>query len=325
MIPEILYKILKIYKSIDRIRISIPLRHYDKLLNQFKQESYNITTKCDDRNIVTTFYIKNSIITLCLPKHNDHESYNPRIYLQLLQPDRNIQNYVKSIIKKTCPINLTYKHFNPCITQLEIAFDIIPNDHDDINEIESFINRHTNLQYSRKNSISRISGTRYQGKDGNARLGSKGIRIYRKTIDGVERVRIEIQFNSYFLYRNKFSIDMFPLSTKQYDLFDFLELLNDFSREGVRNIARTILRKRGCTPVSDKNYLFRLNVRTHVLHQYISRGFAPGQENQTTVAEQLDRFTKVKKQKGLTVHAKKYCQFDDDVNDFLSSLVRDSS
>ena len=291
--------------SIDRVEISVPLNYYRPIFNKMKLDLGKHTTKKVKREIRRRFIRNNKRIVVKTVRTNLREQINPRFYIQLLQPETAAMQYIYKLLSTLVPLK-EYSQFNPCINQLEIAWDFVPHDPCERESIKEYLGHHVHLKYSRPGSIVKFKETVYIGKGGDARKGAKGLRGYPKDKVDEKVARLELQFNRKYLRDRNITIDLLPqLFPEDFRLFDHVEFLDDFSAKGLRNIARSVLRNRGYSTENTRKSRFRVNVLAYRFRRMI-HGSVLGITN--TVSEQIDRFKEIKYTKGITVAVKTYCQ-----------------
>lgn len=186
-------------------------------------------------------------------------------------------------------------------------------------ELKEFINQHIFVKHARSGSVGQVKETDYRGKNGNIRKGAKGFRIYCKETDNGKVSRLELQLNRAYLRTKNINIDnLETLCPSQFNLFDHVDFLDDFSDKGLFNLARTVVRKRGHIADNSKNYRFRVNIQRHLVMRRI-HGSVLHKHN--CLAEQIDELKNFKKEKGISVNSKRYCKPLSTINDLIAKKL----
>jgi len=293
-------------KSIDRVEISLPMSAWYKVSRLLVNGCQFIGPYYNKNKFIKAYVRNNKSIQIWKFMEQRPGQYNPRFYIELFQPDTETLLYIWNFINFTVPTS-SCKSFKPTINQLEIAHDIFTHNLDQLDDVKAFIDQHLRFKYSRPSSVGSFKDTVYHGKDGNIRKGAKGSRSYIKELDGGTVCRLELQLNRKYLRDNNIYIeDLSSLSPEQFDLFDHVDFLDDFSAKGLQNISRTRLRKRGYQAEDSRKYRFRANMLTYLYRQRI-HGSVLG-KIRNCVALQMDSFKQLKKDKALTVDVKTYCK-----------------
>ncbi|MBV5329977.1 MAG: hypothetical protein JZU65_20520 [Chlorobium sp.] len=194
------------------------------------------------------------------------KTFHDRFYVDITDPSYKMQEELKSWFSDL--LNAEDSGIKGIlINQIEVSYDFFAKDKPALEQIQNYVDSHFIVKYSRadakskrssKNEDSTISRTDYMGWKGNVRKGSKGSTGYIKKENGKEFFRYEMRFNRPNLKKNKISYTMMPFKPQNFQVFNYIDILGDFSDNGIKNVARSILRKKGIKePSPDFNKLHR--------------------------------------------------------------------
>lgn len=295
----------KIITGFDRIDFSIPSIYLAKVLKVLKLK----TTKFESYIIKSYWYKKYNVagcrITVRGIMDNGEKLYYfDRFFLSLYDPDYNVQIFLKHELLYI--VRATSKD-KPGILlkQVEVSFDFYPANGHTAEEIKKVIDHHLTLRYARAGSDSTFKTTNYIGCNGNVRKGSKGSRSYVKDENGKHFYRFEMQYNRPYLIKNNITFDSLPLNPQSFHVFDDVQLLDDFSVTGIRNVSRSLLRKDGITPGTDTDFSVTHQQKMDELKSQVI-GKAKGRKRK--VSSQLAQLKSLSKDSGLSINCKQYFQ-----------------
>lgn len=259
--------IIKLSHSIhiDRLQFTIDNRDVGIVLNQLHSMFEYFRPIKDGRKFIHQFKQNHSLIELALW----NGSFKSAVIVH--DPDDEIQLMILEIMQ-ICPLKLS---------QVEIAFDFMPDNERDIRDLRRVLTDGIVLRNSRVNCYSRYLTTEYIGKNGNVRHGSKGIRVYEKRQNGERFLRMELQFNRPGIKRNRLSL---PIDAYKINLIDYL---------GYRQLDTLklldILCKKWRRPVKNVSDLaMTRGLERAMILSWVSCIITDGQEN--PVSEQISRF-----------------------------------
>jgi hypothetical protein len=316
MSHNILNHIKNIRLSIDKIDISIPVSFISVFLCHLENVSIKQRPYVEFNYDINPYVYNGNRIQIKISRKRKKIKINERFFVQLLQPDEQTLIFIKDLIQKKLPY-YELKQFNPSIKEIEVAMDMTSYDEDDLNQIYEFFDRHANLKYSRSGSLNYEEDTRYQGKDGNVRKGGKGIRTYKKDLKTGSVVRVETQLNRIFLRRNNIQIEDLPHLLQKINILDYLELLDDISDRGIRNMAESIHKRTDQSDsANNRRKIKNLEnwLRKKILIVHSSGKYRP-------VPKQMDQVRVILKKYGFAYRPKKYFQPMVEVMDFLAQAI----
>lgn len=127
------------------------------------------------------------------------------------------------------------------LSQVEFTWDFYPNDPAEIMPMWEAITQHIYFKKSRIGGFEYKETTYYQGKHGNARAGSKGLRFYPKQNSTGEFLRVEVQANHYTIKRDlNLNILSLPIEPSMVRFGRYLEFRRWYDQRGICQIAREI-------------------------------------------------------------------------------------
>ena len=303
--------------TIDRISISIPIVHAEQLLARIGTTCTLTNEYNDDEEgyWYKKYLNRDNRLTIKgkLYEPGTENKYS-RLYLSLYDPDHNIQKYLKSVLSWIYGNN--YKGRNsPTVQQVEATFDFFANDEDDLQDIQEFIEHHCFLRYSRSDACNQIESTLYTGCRGDIRQGSKGIRCYIKREHGNTFYRMEFQLNRSFLLKHNITFNSLPLNPLQFQLFDFIDILEDFSETGIKNIVIAILKKKGITESGTPDF----NLHYHKLVADIRSTVvgADKRKKKYSVPSQIAVLKDIRNEHTITFNHKRYFQSMDSTKQLI--------
>ena len=314
-------KHLKMNESIDRINLNAHRNDSYLFIDKIKEECSLIKVNKIFNYTIYKFNYKNNYIQVYYKIVPNPKNPNERFYVQLLQPDHDTQIFIYKILKNLC-FNNFYKQFNPSIRAVEVSHDFFGTE-EELNELHAFFTQYLNLKHSRSGSVGWYKNTSYRGKNGNARKGYMGSRCYIKHLpDGTIVCRLEVQFNGRYLSEKKFTIEDLPLTPEYFNALSHFEMLDNFSDQGIRNLAQTLLRKKGKRFIArDKGHQFKLPMMEQWLRWEIFGAWH--EDDYVPVPEQIDRVKRLIKKYGLKVTPKKYFQPQFDLAEVVAALLAD--
>jgi len=310
---------LKINVSLDRMNLSGHRKDSDIFIEKINERCTLIKKNKKLNYYIYKFRYNNNYIQIYYKIIPNYKNPNERFYVQLLQPDCDTQIFIYKILKKLC-FNNFYKQFNPSIRAVEVAHDFFGTE-EELLELHDLFSQHLNLKHSRNGSAGWYKNTSYRGKNGNARKGYVGSRCYMKILaDGTTVCRFEVQFNGRYLSEKKFTIEDLPLTPEHFNALSHFEMLDNFSDQGIRNLAQTVLRKKGKRYVArDKGHQFKLPMMEQWLRLEIFGAWY--EDDYVPVPEQIDRVKGLVKKYGLAVNPKKYFMPLFDLAETVASLL----
>lgn len=289
--------------SFDRIELSIAviqLKPFFEILN----------TECMFQNIdpkdhntekydVKQFRYKRSLLTVKIPKKKDKgpPHPNPRFFVSVSDPDEEIQQWLKSKCLEISEGILTGR-YSVLIKEIEVAVDFFTDGEKEAEKIWRYIGRHFFTKGSRAKSYKPYKTTKYVGRNGYARDGTRGRRCYLKRIRGKPACRLEAQYNRQYVRQRQITCDNLPLEIETFPIFDNLMVLHDFANKGVRSYAQALLLKQGVAP-SGPGYRAAL-----VEKEKFVRWFALGgtRGSNPAVYKQIAKLKELNKQYGLAIN-----------------------
>jgi len=205
---------LKAINRIDKIQLSVRNRYnnYQQVKKLFNKFSNHKTSRPKQGRIEHSYYYEGKQVQLV---HYD----SPYCFSILIHdPDVHVQELIRDMLL-SIPGIIAY------ISQVEFVLDLHPNNPLDIGLLEYVVKSCQYLRYSRADSFSECGTTQYQGKNGNVRKGTKGLRCYTMPKDGPpEFAHIELIANR-DLIKKKIgnSILRLPIDSYDLDINDFVE------------------------------------------------------------------------------------------------------
>lgn len=228
----------RIERSIDRIQIVIRnTTEASELLEGLLSFHFQENDPSKDKGR----FIKHYVLGNSSVEHMRGTNYCQ--WLILFQPTLALQNIIRKGIEPILGLNVECVPFIN-LQQVEFAYDVYPASRQDIVDLFWLLRMVTTLRYSRKNSFYEFKGTVYQGKGGNIRNGSCGLRIYLKPEDNPKFVRLEIQLNNLALKRELITLESLPVTTDLIDPLDYVLFREPMNAERLNELVATILRKR---------------------------------------------------------------------------------
>lgn len=304
--------------GIDRINIAVPQHSADNFLNILKRSYEPIGGEGVSAKYWNTYFLINGgNVTVTSPRYGITKKHGyERTYITMLDPSQSVQQVVVDACRLAAPGRFTGATA-PIIKAIEVSFDFFTNATDNLIKIKRYVEHHFVMKFLRYGASSTYLGrdenekvifdpeesTLYVGKNGDIRKPPKGSRGYIKTENGQTFYRWEVQLNRTFIKNNGITCNDLPLSPLQFRVFDYVDILDDFTDAGLKNVARTILRKQGITEKStpEFNSLYRIlmeELRAEILGG--SRGRTP------RVTNQIDRAKDVKEDYGITFNHRRY-------------------
>jgi hypothetical protein len=238
--------------------------------------------------------------------------YNPDPYqnwdrLTITNPDTYVQTKIKQILE-----NHIENKSRMSLSQVEFALDIhyYTSDYNLINQYNKIINHYLVLCYSRENSYNNYKGTDYQGKNGNVREGSKGLRSYIKIENNCTFSRIELQANRLLLKKNGLNVSSLPIRPDSINIFKYIELRQGLTESSLNRLASTLAKKfykstRDNPLLTKKNQNdFQGIYKALILHEL--NCINPSDLTEVPVAKQINVFKRFKKDVGITNQVEEY-------------------
>ena len=252
-LQQLLYYIII---GIDRLEFSVPLKYYKQLFDgmnlyctfvkEYPKKGYNRTIfKHLNKRIIIK--IKEEIkeqITNQDKINFSQNTFKERMYITVCDPDAVTQNFI-SFLFETISYGNTNDFYNILLKQIEISYDFYPTEGTDINKLEHYIKKHFFIKYTRASSYFTFKTTLYTGRDGIIHDGAKGTRRYKKSENGKTFMRFEIQYNRDFINEKKIEYTSLPLNPLSFHSLNYVDILGDFTMKGIKNVARSILKKQG--------------------------------------------------------------------------------
>lgn len=307
MIKHMLEKYIKQIKtSIDRLELSLPclrLKEFLKILADDCKQLHFDKDNEEKKYWYQHFKYKGILLTVkgMLPEKMKLPNHNPRFWVTVSDPNIEVQMWLKGVCRNLSR-GSPKGRYSVIIKEVELAIDFYTDEKNEAEKIWRYIGKHLFIKHSRSNSYRTIKTTRYIGRNGNIRDGTKGVRCYPKTIRRKTLCRLEKQYNRQYLLERKITYESLPITAEMFLIFDNLVFLNRFLDNGVRNYARDILRKQNLSP-SNSNYREELRkkeayVRLHVLGG--TRGSYPA------VHKQIGKLKELNKKYDLSANYRKY-------------------
>lgn len=337
---------IKVLLSLDRIDFSLPEHLLYHLENYLEKQGIYLEgdTSEDDSDRFKgeywksyyrrTFRYHKRNITLRIPKA-DFKMYQRRFFMTVPDPDEGIQHALRNLFY-TLSDKGSEGSSDILIKEVEVAVDCFADNDEALNEIKKFIRHHLVVKYARDFKVRIRRGLRHFGLRGSAHNGSKGVRDYPKrskggrdypkcSDEGEENpksrknkfFRFEVQFNRPHHYHSRLSIDNLPLNPFDFQLFDKIWFKDNFSREGITNVSRTVLRKKGITKDSHGNYRNILIQKERDLKARIIGG---SRGKKRIVAYQIEHLKKYLKKERSGINPHTYFKELNDFTEILSFL-----
>lgn len=248
----------KIIIGIDRIDIGFPERYTAKFKSKItKDYSYkDKKSKPTARYAHRDYFIDGGRVQLSTLKPNTPKHCFVRSYINLLDPTDFTQSYIKELLSYSTP-GIGFGQKSPKVYQLEVSYDFYADTESDLVRIRNFVENHFILKHRRSDSSSYYRKkdknkrkskkqrdiTFYQGRKGNIRKGSKGTRSYLKDENGDTFYRFEVQLNEPYLKKIGFTYMDLPVSPFYFQALDLVDILGDFSLDGILKVSKAILKK----------------------------------------------------------------------------------
>ncbi len=307
--------IREIRPSIDRIKLVIRNNPYAFIkVKRFLYSTFDFKRTTRDEEKDETLWHFFSFSSLIILKKKPDRWFD----LTLFYPTVRLQQYVKLGIEPLFE-ELEERH-NPVInlSEVEFSYDVYPENENDLKELSRAIRKYIYLKNSRVNSFKIIGDTHYQGKDGNVRRGSGGLRMYDKEKLDEIPVRMEIILKNKRLKRKDLTFNSLPLAPYEINPLDYLSFQEPLTKERLDRVVNTIFRRRfprgfpktsgrGSSRAKVMRNIFRYKFLKDVLgdkfedeHHTVSHDL---EYPPMPVAEQSDNFKKVRKKWRLSYNA----------------------
>ena len=304
--------------GIDRIDFSMPLSYLDNLLSYLDKQSSHYNAYVNGQYWYKNYILLNHKVKVrskikCKCEKN---IYN-RVYVSVFNPDKIIQEYLKSIFDRLSG-GINTGTFGIIISQIEISYDFYSNSSHDIRQIKRFIDCHLLLKFARKNSYRTVLTTDYIGRNGNIRKGAKGSRSYCKFESGRKFYRFEMQFNRAYILKRNITFFNLPLNPIDFRSFDYIDIVDNFSFRGIKNISRSILRKK-CIHSTTHDDFERIHREMIDKVRFFVVGGRRGKCKK--VSKQITMIKCLKKEYNLSINHKKYFTPLNDVIQLINCLA----
>lgn len=309
--------IIEIITGIDRIALSIPLGYLDSLIEYMNNKCFYME-KCYVKKIETLKYMfKNRKINISYIKFDvKRDTRFERFYINVSDADYDTQIFLKDMLLTVIKGNKEGR-YGVTINQIEISYDFYTYREEDLVILKKFIDHHFVVKYSRSGSNfiytddtvdSIFNTTNYVAKDGRIH-DTTATKITRDYIKRQSRIvsegdrtffRYEMQFNRPHLLKKEISLKSIPINPLSFCVFDYLNILDNFSNQGIRNLTRAILDEQGFSKSSpDYDILYR-----KMANKVKRRILGVNEKVLNTVNKQIEGFKKIKEQYNLSVNVK---------------------
>lgn len=201
--PNPIIENVTVEQSIDRLCIAIKNKKglFRSIKNSFKVEFKD--QKCQRKAQGTLIYnhsYDNSKIRLI--------KYRNKPYwfeISVSDPSKDVQLIIKKVLE-----SIECLKSDVSLHQIEFALDLYPLWRNSLDLLQESTRHHLVLNHSRIDSFRQIGETIYQGRKGNVRNGSKGLRCYCKEENNDHFLRIELQANRKMIRRLRIDRSEYP-------------------------------------------------------------------------------------------------------------------
>lgn len=226
--------------------------------------------------------------------------YNGKQFFSVIihDPDNTIQSLIRDMLLS---LNESIGEPIAYISQIEFAWDFYPDDPAKFVRLCEVVNQAIYLRHSRVGSYSQAETTCYQGKEGDVRKGTKGLRCYPKNGSNGDFLRVELQANHYLIKRKlKLDICSLPVDPSMVRFSDYFEFHMGYEGKELflfaRDLDNKINKKR---KVNNSKPLNPRSLAPVVRQMYLVRRLS-GQWNHfgsaVPVAQQISGYRAVKKE-----------------------------
>jgi len=224
-------KLSRIHSHIDRIQFSVkysPIT-YNVLLKHLENNFNHCKTFKVNHRLIKRFDLDTISIQVVRNFSSQNDFAEQWVQVSISNPSDDVQRYFADLFHDIFPE--TSKSVS--LRQVEFATDFYPEDPDDLFDLRMILQSSIYLRYSREKSSKKVKTTLYQGKNGNVREGSKGLRIYPKYEYDEKFVRVELHAMRPFLKNNNFDISSLPIHSDDIDIYSFIDF-----RSGLTSVTR---------------------------------------------------------------------------------------
>lgn len=220
---------------IDRIQLSIvnqyDLYHRVKTLFNYEFDKPIIAKCCGGRTINNYTYEGKKIQ---LVYYGGSKSYYFLVVIH--DADQEWQGLIREMLLSVV-ISPSFIY----VSQIEFTWDFYPKDPAEIMPMWEAITQHIYFKNFRIGGFEYKEATYYQGKHGNVRDGSKGLRFYPKQNSTGEFLRVEVQANRHTIKRDlNLNILSLPIDPSLVSFHRYLEFRRWYDQRGIYQIAREI-------------------------------------------------------------------------------------
>lgn len=198
------------------------------------------------------------------------------------------------------------------VKEIEFAWDLYPDSIEHLWLLRNAIKNSICLKNSRVDALNEFKGTCYQGKNGHAHNGCKGLRIYTKEIDHESFVRVELQLNQESAKKLKINLDSFPIRPSKVDFFDFFEFRQGHDEQGQINVVNDLLemmeKKKSIKLKPIDKFSMQGKIRARALLREMHKSV---HDDTIPVIAQISSFKKIKDKYGLTCALGRFFPIDD--------------
>ncbi len=290
--------------SIDRIQLSVDSRCYCFCNDNFGDEYNKTWTKMVGDKLIIEYIVHGSKVHVV--KYPKDDTYSDMWFsISIQDPTRLALYSIKHIINKALENNKLMRN-SVSLTQIEFASDFLTQNITEQNKLRELLEKSIVLKHSRTGSYAKYKTTSYQGKEGNVRKGTKGLRCYPKVINGNAFYRIELQANHEFIRYKKITLNNILDFAETYNPFDYLNLYKNIDVNKINDIINRVLLKKRPNLLSTGSKLakrvFICAVRNYVLDGILNENNILMHESNLPVAKQMDHIKYIHSQYGLTYH-----------------------
>ena len=230
--------------------------------------------------------------------------YNPDRYrnwnlIALTDPNASLQTKIKDILETHIE-----KQSHMSLSQVENPLDFFNSDNKDIKMTFNILNHHSVLRNSQENSFNQYVDTFYQGKNGNARKGSKGSRSYTKTENDETFSRIELQANRLLLKKLGLNVSSLPIEPEDINPFQYIEPRQGLNASSLDKLSTTLAKRKHKSTRDNPNFsnisLSSFKDIYSILILAEMGCHSPSDLSSVPVAKQINIFKKFRREAGIT-------------------------
>ncbi len=159
--------------------------------------------------------------------------------ISVSDPSKDVQLIIKKVLE-----NLECLKCEVSLHQIEFALDLYPFYRNSLYLLQESISHHLVLNHSRIDSFRQIGETIYQGRKGNVRNGSKGLRCYPKEEHSSCFLRVELQANRKMIRRVGIDLNTLPIDPSHIDLFDYVSMRRGLDKDSLDKMCVAFRKKR---------------------------------------------------------------------------------